>query len=114
MAQAAAAVTVAYGILVLVGGVAGYLKARSKPSLMMGGLFGAAILLVGIGGLAGWERWPLPALALAVFLLVFFGRRYLRKRNFMPMGMLAVLSAAVAALDLAALIAGTGPQPFLR
>ena len=45
-------VTIPYGLLVLGGGVAGYLKRGSAPSLAAGAGFGGALLLA--GALSAW------------------------------------------------------------
>jgi uncharacterized membrane protein (UPF0136 family) len=104
METVAAWTTLVYGVLVLLGGLFGYLKAKSKPSLIMGGLFGVALLATGISGLMGWGQAPLSGTVLAAFLLVFFGLRFQRKKKFMPAGMLAALSLATLLLDAAALV----------
>ena len=101
MLHAAAVVTAVYGGLVLLGGLMGWLKARSKPSLIMGGIFGIVLLAIGLGGVWGTFQ-PWVAVGLAAFLLVFFGIRYLRKKKFMPAGMLAIMSLVVLAIDLTA------------
>jgi uncharacterized membrane protein (UPF0136 family) len=105
MAHAAAAVTLVYGILVLLGGLFGYLKARSKPSLVMGGALGAALIAVGIAGLNQWTSAAVWAACLSAFLLAFFGMRYMRKKRFMPAGMLCALSLIALAVNLAAVLA---------
>jgi uncharacterized membrane protein (UPF0136 family) len=45
-------VTIPYGLLLLAGGVAGYVKRGSAASLAAGGGFGAALLLA--GALSAW------------------------------------------------------------
>jgi len=105
MTAAAASATLVYGILVVLGGAFGYLKARSKPSLIMGVLLGLALIVSGFLGLQGWGSWwPVLGVTLTAFLLVFFGYRFARKRKFMPAGMLATLSLVVMLLDVAALV----------
>src|SRR5262245_40344644 len=102
MQTTAAAVTAVYGALVLLGGIMGWVKARSKPSLIMGTVFGIVLIALGLGGI--WGRFVAPAAAgLAGFLLLFFGARYLRKKKFMPAGLIAFLSAVALCLDLLAL-----------
>lgn len=85
-------IVLVYAILVIVGGVFGFVKAASRPSLIGGGAGGLA-LLVAAWGLARHQPWGLPvALALTLALLVFFALRYVRTRAFMPGGLMAVLS----------------------
>ena len=95
------AAVVVYGALVAVGGLMGYLKARSLPSLILGLLFGAALILsalfagAGIGIPADLPLW----LVLALTVLSLY--RLNRTRRFMPAGLLVLLGAVVAAILLA-------------
>jgi uncharacterized membrane protein (UPF0136 family) len=54
----AVALTGIYGLVSLVGGTIGYLKANSMPSLVAGGIAGILLLLCAFG----ITRWPLPSL----------------------------------------------------
>jgi len=81
-----------YAVLVLVGGVIGFVKAGSRPSLIAGILGGLALLTAG-WGISRGRVWGLQvALALILGLLVFFSIRYGRSRAFMPGGLMAILS----------------------
>lgn len=48
-----------YGVLALVGGILGYIKAKSKPSLIFGGISGIILILSGILQFLGqsWALW---------------------------------------------------------
>jgi uncharacterized membrane protein (UPF0136 family) len=59
---AAVALTAIYGLVSLVGGTIGYLKANSVASLVAGGLAGVLLLLCA----AGTTRWPFGSLMGAV------------------------------------------------
>ena len=84
-----------YAILVIAGGVLGFVKAGSRPSLI-GGLVGGLGLLTAGWGISKAQVWGLPvALALTLALLVFFTVRYARTRAFMPGGLMAILSLFV-------------------
>lgn len=79
-----------YGVIVLLGGVMGYLKAKSKVSLLAGSGSGIALL-------AAWlisRQFPLAGLGLAtaigLILCIVFVMRLLRTRSFMPSGMMMV------------------------
>ena len=96
----AAIVTIVYGALVLLGGVMGYLKAKSRPSLVSGLVFGPALAILGVLGLEGWTPFAGIAAGLAAVLLLIMGSRFARKRKFMPAGLITVLSAAALAVDL--------------
>lgn len=81
-----------YGLLVLVGGVMGYFKAKSKMSLLSG-------VGSGIGLLAAWYLCRQnPALGLAIatlialLLFIVFVIRLFRTRSFMPAGLMMVCS----------------------
>ena len=92
--QTAAYLVTLYAVLVGIGGFIGYRKAKSLPSLLMGCLSFLALLAAAYGIRTG-QVWGLPlALALTLFLLVFFSLRYVKSspRAFMPGGLMAVLS----------------------
>ncbi len=99
-----------YAALLAAGGLMGFLKAKSRPSLIAGlvSAFAAIIaLILTASGVA--FGFPL-GLALAVFLFVFFGYRFAAKgRKFMPNGMMAVVSLIVAALLVAVMLDITPP-----
>ena len=82
-----------YIVLLLAGGLMGFIKAKSKASLIMSALFAAALALCATGVL----QVPHLAEFLVGFLLVFFGVRFIKGRKFMPSGLMLVLSAAVLA-----------------
>lgn len=92
--QTASYLVYVYAVLVGVGGVIGYRKANSLPSLVMGSV--SCLLLAAAGyGLSLGKAWGEPlALVLAFALLVFFTLRYLKSspRAFMPGGLMAILS----------------------
>ena len=92
--QTASILVSVYAVLVGTGGLFGYLKAKSLPSLIMGEISFLMLLAAGYGIAAG-RAWGLPlALALACVLLVFFSLRYFKSspRAFMPGGLMAILS----------------------
>ncbi len=92
--QTASILVYVYAMLVGAGGLFGYVKAKSLPSLIMGSLSFLVLLAAGYG-LGMGKAWGLPlALALALVLLVFFSLRYFKSspRAFMPGGLMAILS----------------------
>ena len=81
-----------YAALVMLGGIFGFVKAKSLPSLIMGEIGGLALIAAGYA-LGHALAWGLPlALVLSAGLLVFFSLRYSRTRAFMPGGLMAILS----------------------
>jgi len=95
-------VLLGYAALVLAGGVMGYAKAGSKPSLIAG--VASALLLTAAWM---WSRTSVGGLWLgagvALALCVVFGMRLKKTGKMMPSGMmLAVSGIALAALLLAA------------
>jgi uncharacterized membrane protein (UPF0136 family) len=81
------------GLLVL-GGLMGFLKAKSKPSLIASAVFAGALALVNTGVI----HWPPAADVLLVLLLVVFGIRYGKTKKFIPAGMMIILTAATLVL----------------
>src|SRR5688572_27142481 len=94
----AAYVVIVYAVLVIVGGVIGYLKAQSKPSLIAGGASGLLLLACGVLMLKGVAAGGYLALLISLVLLVMFTNRYSAKRAFMPAGLMVVLSLLAAAV----------------
>jgi len=84
-----------YGGLVLVGGVIGFRKAGSRPSLIAGIASDALLVLAAVLLILGRPAGGTLAMAVAALLLVFFGWRWAKSGKFMPAGLM-VLSSAVA------------------
>jgi len=85
-----------YAVLLAVGGVVGFIKARSRPSLIAG-LVSAVAAVIALLLSATGNLWGRPlGLLLAIVLFLFFGYRYsLRAKVFMPNGLMAVVSLVV-------------------
>src|SRR5947209_1200384 len=88
-----------YALLLAVGGLIGFVKARSRPSLVAGTVSAlAALVALGLSATGSPLGRPL-GLLLADVLFVFFGSRFARKnRKFMPGGLMTVVSLVVAAV----------------
>ena len=92
-----AIIVLVYGILVLVGGVMGWVKAKSRPSLISGIVFGVALIVLGYGINQGHASDVWVAIAMAGLLTVIMGVRVAKTMKFMPAGLLTIVSAAVVA-----------------
>jgi uncharacterized membrane protein (UPF0136 family) len=83
-----------YGILLIVGGVVGYTKARSKPSLYAGATSGVLAIIFSYLGFSGNELLALFLLAAeSILLSAFFYMRYSSSKKFMPAGFMVIVSA---------------------
>jgi uncharacterized membrane protein (UPF0136 family) len=85
-----------YAALLAVGGIMGFLKARSRASLISG-LISAVVAVIALGLATMGSQWGFPlGLTLAIILFVMMGYRYATKgRKFMPSGLLALVSLVV-------------------
>lgn len=90
----ATAVTLIYGVLVLAGGILGYARGGSVASIVSGLICGLALLV------AVWQMWQgslaatYAALVVTLLLGLFFGFRFFKFGNWMPAGLMLLLSGA--------------------
>jgi len=94
---------IAYGILSLVGGVIGYLQAKSTTSLISGGISGVLLIVMGIlqSQSIVWAR--AVAIAITVLLIIVFIVRLAKTRKLMPAALM--IGAGIIALLAMTLIA---------
>jgi uncharacterized membrane protein (UPF0136 family) len=87
-----------YIIVLLVGGLTGFLVAKSKVSLIMSAVFAAVLILTTLRGVFQ----PGFAMALAnitlLVLLVVFAIRLAKTKKFMPAGLILIATVAVLAV----------------
>jgi uncharacterized membrane protein (UPF0136 family) len=87
-----------YAVLLALGGVIGYVKAGSRPSLIAGAT--SALLSLACVAVIATNRpvglWLGAGLALC--LLALFGWRFAKGRKFMPSGLMSAVSLVVLAL----------------
>lgn len=89
--------TVAYGLLAGLGGIWGYLKSESKPSLISG-CFSGILLLIAAGMQSrGYDSGLLISKIVTLLLVVVFTIRLIKTGKFMPSGIM--LAAGLAALS---------------
>ncbi|MDA7680682.1 TMEM14 family protein, partial [bacterium] len=73
--------------MLIAGGVMGFVKAKSKASLIASLAFAIPLILSATGILP-----PLVADICLVILLIFFGKKYATGKKFMPAGLMTILS----------------------
>lgn len=77
-----------YGIFTLIGGIMGYVKSRSKISLISGCFSGTLLLSGALAALKG-NTWGLTlAIIITTLLVIVFVVRWLKTRKVMPAGMM--------------------------
>ena len=87
-----------YGLIVFAGGLMGFVKAGSKPSLIAGTVSAAVLALafwMGEGRGNGVEGLWIAA-GVAALLSIVFLMRFLKTHSFMPSGMMLIISVAAA------------------
>lgn len=87
-----------YIVLLVVGGLIGFLKAKSQVSLYMSVGFAAALALCAVNGLLDAKLARGLADVLMIVLLVVFAIRLAKTKKFMPAGMMLVVTLAALAL----------------
>ena len=87
--------TIVYGLLACFGGIWGYVKSRSKPSLISGCLSGLLLLVAAWMQSRGYDAGLLLSRAIVLLLIVVFAVRLIKTGKFMPSGIM--LAAGVAA-----------------
>ena len=95
-----------FGVVMVLGGVIGYVKARSVPSLVAGGISGLILILSALCIPRGWYTWMIVDFVVALLLAGRFVPSLLR-RKYNPavyVVPLAVVGAVLAAYVLAAVI----------
>jgi uncharacterized membrane protein (UPF0136 family) len=84
-----------YALLLAGGGVMGYVKAQSRPSLIAGLASGLAALACLILSTSRPTLAAILGIVLAALMFVVFGIRLARTRKFMPSGLLLAVSLIV-------------------
>jgi uncharacterized membrane protein (UPF0136 family) len=87
-----------YIVLLLAGGLIGFLKAKSKVSLILSSVFAALLILTAVKGILDEQFARTLANILMALLLVVFSIRLTKTKKFMPSGLLLFLTIAVLAL----------------
>ncbi len=95
-----------FGALTIAGGITGFVKAKSHPSLIAGGISGAALIVAGF--LVGARERPLAGLALGMILSMSLAGRFIgaykKSGKFMPAGLMSVLGMTGIVVTILALV----------
>lgn len=87
-----------YSFIILAGGMIGYIKHHSQASLMMALSFSILLAICSLGMLKNNKYAFLASKVLTGALLAFFTYRFYLKQQFMPAGLIALLSVATLAI----------------
>jgi uncharacterized membrane protein (UPF0136 family) len=93
-------------VIVSIGGIMGFVKAKSKASLIAGEVSAAAYLLAFVAALNGMHHAHLAGAVISIALCIVFGIRLRKTGKFMPAGMMLVCCAITLAIMIAAHFAG--------
>lgn len=80
-----------YGALVFAGGLMGFIKAGSLPSLIMGGISALLLFVTSYGLLNGYSWSQTAAFVIPLLLTLFFLYRFSGSYAFMPAGLMVLL-----------------------
>lgn len=83
-----------YIVLLLAGGLMGFLKAKSKASLIASSIFAALLAVCALGLIP----FAYAADVVLGILVLFFGKKFAKTKKFMPSGMMAVMTIAALVL----------------
>jgi len=85
---------IAYGILAIVGGIIGYVQAKSKASLISGIISGLLLVTAGVMQLQGQGLGLILAIVVTIALIIVFAIRLAKTRKFIPAGLMTALGVA--------------------
>jgi uncharacterized membrane protein (UPF0136 family) len=83
-----------YGVIMILGGIMGYVKVGSKASLLSGVGMGLALLASSYGVWHEKREALIASVVIAALLVALFAMRLVKTKRFMPAGVLAILSLA--------------------
>ena len=83
-------IEISFGILTIMGGIIGYLKAKSQLSLISGILSGLLLFIAAFLENQGYDLGRLLAQVVTIALIIVFGLRVRKTRKFMPAGLMLI------------------------
>lgn len=107
MADIARYAVLGLSVLMLVGGVMGFVKAKSKPSLIAGVVSSVLLAATYAYGMSSPQQGLIASFVVTLFLDVVFAMRLAKTKKFMPSGMLLIFVGITQAI-LAVAIFGAG------
>ena len=81
---------ISYGLLAIVGGIFGYVKAKSKLSLISGSVSGILLLIAGFMQIQGLTVGLILAKVITAILIIVFTIRLVKTSKFMPAGLMLI------------------------
>jgi len=87
-----------YALLILSGGIIGYIKSQSVASIVMGLTFAIALLASAYTMMKGIQIGFYIASTLTLILSIFFTYRLIMSHKFMPSGLMCILSLVMLAI----------------
>jgi len=93
-----------FGALTIAGGVMGYVKASSMPSLIAGGIAGILLLIAGALISSKPQVGLILGLVISLALAGRFVPVFLKTHSFMPAGMMSILSVIGIVMTILALV----------
>jgi uncharacterized membrane protein (UPF0136 family) len=93
-----------FGVLTIAGGVVGFVKAKSRASLIAGSISGLLLVAGGIMVRTHGHLGLQLGLAVSLALAARFVMTYVKSKKIMPAGLMAVLGLAGVAICIAALV----------
>jgi len=82
--------TIAYGLLAGFGGIWGYIKSQSKPSLISGCISGILLLITAVMQFQGSVLGLLLSRIIILLLVIVFAIRLTKTGKFMPSGIMLI------------------------
>ena len=89
-----------YGVVCIIGGIIGYLQAKSTPSLISGCISGILLFISSYLITQGFEWAFLMAGAITLLLIIVFSFRLKKTGKFMPAGLMIILGVITLVLVL--------------